>query len=430
MNLSFGGNVMFRTTLRTLVLAVFVFAIGCSFNRQASGKELKLRPAPRVYDVEHSVICGGKGLYCAHPRKNVFGYFGNGEIVAGHRHAPAITKKHGLKGYVKHSAIMLQRSTDGGQTWPAEDNVTVYDHTMPDAKKNKFLFQSGVTREKYNMFSPDSLFYFGYEQHPVESERRVCFALRSPDRGRTWESVPTIITHPDGPEHSVLKDCQPVVRMPDGKTLLAAMSLQEPGAGIALYSSIDHGLNWNFQRRVAVSSTSKGEGRFTYAGLILLPNGELQVYCLHIGSNKQGEGCENKICMTTSEDGGKTWSPMRPIQSQAGRKAWGWKPSMGHDLGPYLIYRSPWPILLNDGRILVTFARRYRLPLGIGGIISDDGGKTWSEEFVILKDATLGTGDNGYQMGCQLEDGTIVITYYWRNHEKRRFICSSRFRIE
>ena len=109
---------------------------------------------------------------------------------------------------------------------------------------------------------------------------------------------------------------------------------------------------------------------------------------------------------------------------------------MGDGLGPYKIYRSPWPIILNDGRILVTFARRYRLPIGIGGIISDDGGKTWSNEFVIRKDATLGLGDIGYQMGHQVENGTIVITYYWRKRgltsrrSGRRFIAASRFKLE
>lgn len=420
---------MFRTILRTPVSAsVLVVVIVFNVNSQAIGNEPRLKPAPRIKDVEHRVIAGGKGLYCAHPRKTVFGYFGKSEIVAGHRHAPAVTTRHGLEGYVKHSVILLQRSTDGGRTWPVENNVTVYDHTKPDAEKKEFFFQPGASREKYNMFNPDSVFYFGYERHPIEAERTICFALRSPDRGRTWESVPTIITHPNGPKCNVLRDCQPVVRMPDGKTLLAAMSLLDTGAGIALYSSTDHGLSWSFQQRVAVSP--EGKGRFTYAGLILHPSGELQLYCLHIGSTEQGEGCENKICLTTSEDGGKTWTQMRPIQSQAGRKAWGWKPSLGKGLGPHRIYRSPWPIVLNDDRILVTFARRYRKPIGIGGIISDDGGKTWSEEFVIRQDATLGTGDIGYQMGCQLEDGTIAITYYWRNLEGRRFICSSRFRLE
>ena len=81
------------------------------------------------------------------------------------------------------------------------------------------------------------------------------------------------------------------------------MSLQGTGPGVALYSSTDHGLSWKFQRRIGMNPG--GEGRFTYAGLLFLPNSDLQLYCMHVGNNEQGDDCENKICMTTSQDGGK-----------------------------------------------------------------------------------------------------------------------------
>ena len=88
-------------------------------------------------------------------------------------------------------------------------------------------------------------------------------------------------------------------------------------------------------------------------------------------------------------------------------------------------------MMLRDGRILVVFARR-RLPMGIGCVISSDGGKTWSHEAVIRDDATC--NDLGYPVGCQLEDGRLFIAYYYTLPDGNAFggtrhIAGSMFRI-
>lgn len=107
------------------------------------------------------------------------------------------------------------------------------------------------------------------------------------------------------------------------------------------------------------------------------------------------------------------------------------------------MYRSPWPVLLKDGQILVLFARR-RMPTGIGGIVSSDGGKTWSEEFIIRDDGKRWNeakhdegdwGDLGYPVGCQLCDGKIFTAYYFNKDDGHpqggtRYIAASTFRIE
>ena len=94
-------------------------------------------------------------------------------------------------------------------------------------------------------------------------------------------------------------------------------------------------------------------------------------------------------------------------------------------------YRSPWPVQLANGRILVLFARR-RLPMGIGGVVSSDDGKTWSHEFVIRDDAV--TSDLGYPVGVQLDDGKIFTGYYYtlpdgNEFGRTRFIAGSKFRL-
>ena len=329
-----------------------------------------------------------------------------------------------LKDFLDNTCKKLNKS------WPETEDVVLFDQTMSDDAKRAFIYQPGAPRENYDMFSSDSLFYFARTRIHDENERIVCFALRSPDRGRTWESVPTVFEHPDGPDKGLLKDCHPVVRMPDGQTLLAAMSLYDPGAGVALYKSTDNGLSWNYQQRIAGPT---GNGRFTYAGLLLLPSGELQLYTLHIGIGGPVNGTNNAICMRSSFNGGQTWDEIRPIVSLETQAAWG-----ASSPPPDKVYRSPWAMILNDGRILVVFGRRYHVPKGYGGIISKDGGQTWSNEFVIRDDAL--SSNLGYPIGAQMEDGRIIITHYFgvddnhgENHRPyggTRAIIGSRFRIE
>ena len=150
------------------------------------------------------------------------------------------------------------------------------------------------------MFSPDSLFFFA-RMYLADRGSTVCFVLRSADRGRTWESVPTIIDHPDGPQHHIVKMCDPVIRMPDGKTLLAPMSVYNPGRGVAIYSSTDNGITWNFLCRAAAAPA--GGGWFTYPALLPIPSGELQLYTLNISADVEVKGTKNAICVTSSSTG-------------------------------------------------------------------------------------------------------------------------------
>ena len=55
----------------------------------------------------------------------------------------------------------------------------------------------------------------------------------------------------------------------------------------------------------------------------------------------------------------------------------------------------------------------------MGSIISDDNGKTWSEEFIIRDDAS--SSDIGYPVGCQLDDGRIFVAYYYTRADGNRF---------
>ncbi len=396
-----------------------------------------LAPPPKISDIHHVKLCYDPKTYCGHPRQGIFKYFGGGEIIVGHNHAPCRYKKrsdarHGADGYHSRAKLLLQRSLDGGQTWPEDQNVVVYDETISPEAKRAFLYQPGAPREQYDMFRDESVFFFGRTYLPERDKKNtVCFALRSADKGHTWEKVPTIVENPGGADRYVHKDCPPVIRMPDGKTLLAAMTVGAPGNNPAIYASTDNGLSWKY--RCDVVKDLSGIGRFTYAALLLLPDGQLQCYTLHItpsgygGDRYEVDGLKDAICVCNSTDGGHTWSEPAPIVGK-GRDCW--QPVDKRATGNF--YRSPWPVLLADGRLLVLFARR-RAPRGIGGTISADGGKSWSEEFVI-RAGWCSCWDIGYPVACQLDDGRVFAAYYYNTPGKTsrnaiRYIAGTFFRL-
>jgi hypothetical protein len=414
---------------------------------------LPLAPRPEMVDVRHFKISYDKKYYCGHPRQTVFKNFGNGEIVIGHNRGTTtrggdiyeVSKdvSHGYwDGYMSRAVVLLQRSTDGASTWPEENNVALWDYRVPQEEQKAFLFQENAPREQYDMFAPDSLFFFGrahlaIKEAKSEIRRRtvVCFALRSVDKGRTWEKVPTIIKHPFSKEATIHRDCSPVVRMPDGKTLLAVFTLNNVRRGPAIFSSTDQGLTWNYLSQPVYDARENmpGAARFTYANLLQRPNGDIHCYYLHIEivdapwKKQPTQGLRNAICLSVSKDGGKTWGDPVPIVGK-GRGCWqtAQKHSYRYD------YRSPWPIQLADGRIVVLFTRRSG-PRGIGGVVSSDGGQTWSHEFVIREDAPI--QDLGYQIGCQLEDGSIFVSYYYNVSDGNkfggtRFIAGSTFHLK
>ena len=398
-------------------------------------QRLPLAPAPQITEVQHRTVHHDPAYFSAHPRWGVYQSFGSGEMIVAFKTAlsdyklPVDVKHGGVRrpGYEQKAVTLLKRSTDGGLTWPTADQVILYDEKLSDDGKRAFLYQEGAAREQFDMFSQDSIFWFTHT-YLHDEERMVLFALRSADRGRTWEKVPTVIDPPSG-HASVRKKFSSVIRRPDGKTLITVMNA---GGAAPIYQSTDQGLSWHF---VAYSAVLPGGiGAVTYDGLIELRSGELQSYYVHALGQKDYtsiHGVRNAIAISSSTDGGRTWTEPMPIVGK-GAECWNF-PAKRKAERESFVYRSPYPILLQDGRILVVWARR-RIPFGMGGTISSDGGETWSQEFIIRADDT-NCHDIGYPIGGQLEDGRVFISYYYNEPDKScqesvRYIESTFFRVQ
>ena len=388
--------------------------------------------ASQLAEVEHTLVDYARDRYAGHPRQGGIFNFGGGEIAIIYNRAPCAYRnrsdvKHDLGGYHSRAQIIMARSLDCGATWDRANDVVIFDESAPIEERRTFVQQaqasSAIAREWIDLAAPESAVYFG---RTYAGEGRLpamlCFALRSADRGHTWEAVPTPVQPPAG--HGMAhKDGHPLVQMPDG-TQLAAMTVGLPTGGVVLYGTDDNGLSWEPLARICDDPT--GDGRPTYAGLLRLPSGRLQCYTLNI------DGLRDAIQMNFSDDGGYSWSEPKPIV-RWGRSPWAARARERKSLlsaaGKH--YRSPWPMRLADGRILVLFARR-KIPRGIGLLISEDDGATWSDEQILRDDGP--TTDLGYPVATEVEPGRIVTAYYFTMDDGNgfggtRYIAGSTFRL-
>lgn len=418
---------------------------------------------PRMVELEdlnHVRIAYSKDAYCGHPRAGALYNFGGGELVVVYNRAPCAYQEPGETGhdfrYFERSVQVLTRSLDNGGTWSNDGEPIVWERGAAIDKLRARLWPEDATREELDMSQPGACFFFGrtWAGKAREDEARgyvplhVSFSLRSVDKGKTWERVPTLFA-PPAHQHSLISYADPPVRLPDASFLvvLTAGGGADPSIhkGPVLYMSDDDGLSWEFIAPIAHDPT--GVWGYTYPGLIMLPSGRLQCYTMRQNVNSsQG----NWACMNYSDDGGLSWSEPRPI-GQLGHSPWvarrrpgvysqsdAVRDPAGRPMRTYeprstesAIFRSPYPLLLRDGRIVVLYGRR-KPPYGMGGIVSEDEGRTWSQEFVLRDDANC--DDLGYPMATELDDGRIFTAYYYNLDDGNklggtRFIAGSFFRV-
>ena len=386
------------------------------------------RATPSLKDVRHIKLCYSQTTYCGHPRQSGIFNYGNGEMVVMHAHAPSTYNTQNdishsfTHGYASRAKILLQRSIDHGESWPRQYDVTVWDESYTTERKRTILYKTddmSIPRENIDLSNQNSAVYFarpvtganGTDRHP----RLECFSFRSADRGNTWEKVPTRITPPNGMD-VVHIDGGPMTQFPDGTQAVVATSstISRPEiSSIGVYATDDNGLAWNYIAEINRDPT--GQGISTYGALILLPSGRLQCYMINLG------GIRHAIQMNYSDDGGYSWSNPQPIVTW-GQSPWA-KFSREHVWTGarrkfQRLYRSPWPVQLRDGRILVIFGRRNP-PYGIGVLVSEDLGNSWSAESVLRADGS--DWDLGYPVATQLDDGRIFTAYYYMQNDGNGF---------
>ena len=371
----------------------------------------------RLLDVQHVVVDYDKKNYCGHPRQCGIANFGGGEIAVLYRRAPCeyedpMDVAHSpSSGYMSRSDIVLRRSYDHGRTWKAEHDVIVWSNSQPMEKKLAFLSQDPAQRKDLDMRQPGAMLFIGFTSLSARDPKtkklvkaapgvKSTFQIRSVDKGRTWESVPLPLEGWGYP---------PVVMLPDGTF---ARNL---GSGqVFLSLSKDQGMSW--QKPTPIPGDPTGVGRASYSGLVALTDGRLQCYMYMAGGF-------HALAVSETEDL-VHWSPPRPIV-RYGHGPWAARRWMADTYtlrtkygGWGQLYRSPWPLRLRDGRILVHFARR-EYPPSMAVIASEDGGRTWSGPAIIRDDAS--GSDMGYPVATELDNGRIFVAYYYQLDDGNNF---------
>jgi hypothetical protein len=190
-----------------------------------------------------------------------------------------------------------------------------------------------------------------------------------------------------------LQTCATAIRLGSGALLAPCYGHRdsdEPGVlSNVLYRSEDLGQTW-----IGPSDLARGrETTRDYAEPCLLEIADGHLLAMHRVERCQ-DGRRGLLWQNESRDGGKTWT--EPVETNISSGA------------------CPRLLKLTDGRILLTYGRRYE-PFGLYARLSEDGGKSWGATSWLLRAAP--NGNQGYSSSVELEPGRVLTACYAQNRD-------------
>ncbi len=185
--------------------------------------------------------------------------------------------------------------------------------------------------------------------------------------------------------------------LPSGRILQATYGMVRPDdatCGIHVFASDDRGESWSFLTTALFDES--GERQYFEPCLHATPDGAVIAF-LRTG------GHDDRLATIRSTDGGASWTQAH-IHRLRGHPA---------DICP-----------LGDGRNLLVYGYRHR-PYGIRArIIDSDCSNIDTAAEIVIRDDGPGR-DIGYPSACLLEDGKILIAYYFHGDDDIRRIEGS-----
>jgi hypothetical protein len=284
------------------------------------------------------------------------------------------------------SALLVNKSTDGGLTWSAPTVL------IEDDSPDNFNDKNSLTADPFDSnfvyaiwdrsrFPSDKRFLNSVSGFP-RSLRGDAYFSRTTDAGASWEPAHAIFA-PSANEFSighqivVVRSGPHAGRLVDGFTLFHGSGSNKKGQEVAVMISDDRGATWSQPISVAkllpgfVSDPDTGTPLRTEDILPEIgagPNGELYLVWQEATLAPSGSA----IAFTGSADGGLTWSVPRRINTRPDVQAF----------TPSVAARA-------DGTIGVThYDLRFNtpdpanLPTDMWFLHSHDGGATWIEDRV------------------------------------------------
>lgn len=382
--------------------------------------------------IEHFTVAGGPNLQCLWPGYGGLWHWGEEMLAAfvespcAYRHPQEAARD--LNGIWKRGYLRLRRSTDGGATWSDDgrpfDNSISFEKQRHILRLDEFRGHTMPEREDMDGMASDTVLLMGraWCGEPIPGTRvrnSVVYCLRSPDRGRRWETTPAVV-HPHQ-ARNLIPYANNILRCADG-SLVASLATADgsecagqPVAyrGSALYRSEDDGASWHFFGEIASDSA----GRVAYAGphILALPSGRWLCFMNAWFGTASTPLQWTSLCW--SDDQGLNWSAPHRIAM------WSW---------------ASFPLRLADGRIALFFARCAPDPVGLYCMVSADDGNSWSNPLALRTSELLaparGMVNLGYPVALERSPGSIVVLYDWQNRDEdvpwyggRGFVAGTRF---
>ena len=192
--------------------------------------------------------------------------------------------------------------------------------------------------------------------------------------GDTWERTESVL--PPGDKSQPLIPFGDIVQLAGGSLGVCLYGWSSPDERQAYFHvSQDNGCNWEmrgFIRQDDITETTP----------VILPDGRILVAARTV--------TDQHLDILASEDGGQTWNPGGPV-------------TLGFQHPRHLL-------LLDDGRLLLSYGIRNKGLYGVGVRVSNDEGKTWDPPRILVD--FLSTTNGGYPSSVQMDDGTVVTAYY------------------
>lgn len=308
----------------------------------------------------------------------------------------------------KGQQTMLARSEDGGSTWhceaarletPGGMGVSAGEHMSRSNDKTTTAIHLADPPGNIQFSHPD--FAMMCARDGLGSGARSWFYI-SYDRCHTWAGPYSL---PDFGTKGVAARTDYQVTGP-GQCILFLTGKIHDYEGASFCAVTDNG-GKSFELRSFIGPEPNGFSIMPAS--VLLPDGDYLV-AVRRRSDEPPQGCaENWIEAFRSKDGCGEWE-------NAGILA----PDTGKGGNP------PTLTMGSNGRLYLAYGYRAA-PFGLRAKISDDLGRTWSEEIVLRNDG--GCRDLGYPRTAMRADGFLVTAYYFADSpESERYIAATIWR--
>lgn len=334
----------------------------------------------------------------------------NGNLLVAFRNAPE--RKFFAGGKSSHidpnSQLVSVESNNNGQTWGKPKLLFAHPYGGTQ-EPNLYQLRDGslICTSYLWVYIPDKLIPNLKEPHLERNGFLFSggYLIRSFDGGNTWEnpiyppSVPAELSHNAFGERIAAYNRGQMLEGKDGRLYWAVSAADSYDPVFSprktsnhLLISDDKGKTWNYSTVLAAADSIT----FNETSLYETPKGDIVAFL-------RTRGFEDYACITRSTDGGKTFHE--------------WK-SMGFKGHPLQAVR------LKDNRVLLVYGYRHQ-PFGIRARILNAECTDFesAREFVIRDDG--GNEDIGYPWAVLMDDGRVLVTYYFNVGNGNRHIAGS-----